>query len=104
KRRTRNQFTSKNNFIVRTPDFRFGSKADIILGPRDVPLYPQKRTLLSVIGMSALCQKQTFAASFESRPRQLGDGAETVSRCGSTVQSLAFRQASGIGGGSVPPS
>src|SRR5215813_5934007 len=76
-----------------------------ILGPRDVPLYPQKRTLLSVIGMSALCQKQTFAASFESRPRQLGNGAETVSRCGSTVQSLAFRQASqvfGIGGGSVP--
>jgi hypothetical protein len=24
------------------------------------PLYPQKRTLLTVIGMSALCQKRTF--------------------------------------------
>ena len=29
------------------------------------PLYPQKRTLFSAVSMSALCQKQTSAASFD---------------------------------------
>src|SRR5262249_3718344 len=32
-------------------------------GVQPMLLYPQKRTLLRVTGMSALCQKRTFAAS-----------------------------------------
>src|SRR5262249_61959640 len=56
-------------------DVRFGSKADI----GACPLYPQKRTSLSVIAMSAKCQKQTYA------PQQLDDRPEPVIRwkCGS---------------------
>ena len=32
---------------------------------RQCPLYPRKWTLLTVIGMSALCQKQTLATSID---------------------------------------
>ena len=41
KRRTRNQFTSKSNFIVRNPDVRFVSKADIEARPRNVRFVPK---------------------------------------------------------------
>src|SRR5262249_18325868 len=40
----------------------FGSKADI---EARCPLYPQKRTLVERVGMSALCQKQTLSYSFD---------------------------------------
>jgi hypothetical protein len=33
----------------------FGSKPDMTLRNRHVPLYPQKRTLMERTGMSALC-------------------------------------------------
>src|SRR6516164_1903958 len=36
--------------------------------PNRCLLYPQKRTLIERVGMSALCQKQTFAASTLSAP------------------------------------
>ena len=35
------------------------------------PLYSQKRTLIEHVGMSALCQKQTFASFIRSPRRQL---------------------------------
>jgi len=40
-------------------DFRFGSLADISLGPTDVRLTPKNRTWFSAIVMSVLCHKQT---------------------------------------------
>jgi hypothetical protein len=43
----------------RSANVRFGSKADIPLNDRDVRFTP-KATLLSVIAMSTLCQKQTL--------------------------------------------
>jgi hypothetical protein len=42
-------------------DVRFGSKADILGGLRDVRFAPKKQTLTGNSWMSALCQKQTFA-------------------------------------------
>jgi hypothetical protein len=43
----------------KTTYVRFGSEADIEARPRNLPLYPQKRTLLSANGMSAKCHKRT---------------------------------------------
>jgi hypothetical protein len=39
---------------------RFGKSRHSLMSEQ-CPLYPRKRTLLRVIGMSALCQKQTHA-------------------------------------------
>src|SRR5262249_6373973 len=36
------------------------------------PLYPRKRTLLTVIGMSALCQKQTYGTAANNRQSRIG--------------------------------
>src|SRR5262249_35246412 len=50
----------------REGDVRFGSLADSVIVPR-CPLYPRKRTLVEPIGMSALCQQQTFADAANRR-------------------------------------
>jgi hypothetical protein len=49
------------------------------------PLYPRKRTLIERVGMSALCQKQTFCAAVKNvvirSPRRRGRIASAVLRC-----------------------
>src|SRR6516164_2077453 len=56
----RSDFATAHLLVRRVYD-RFGSKAE----KRDLsircPLYPRKRTLSDATGMSALCQKRTFA-------------------------------------------
>jgi len=44
-------------------NIRFGSKADIRSKKRDVRFTPKSGHPLSGIGMSALCQKQTFCGA-----------------------------------------
>jgi hypothetical protein len=52
--------------IPRPRNVRFGSKADINAVLIDVCFTPQERTLPERVGMSALCQKQTFCAAVKN--------------------------------------
>jgi len=45
----------------RAAHVRYGSKAEKLDLSIRCPLYPQKRTLTDTTGMSALCQKRTYA-------------------------------------------
>jgi hypothetical protein len=40
---------------------------------RRIKLYPQKRTLIERVGMSALCQKQTFTPSYSITWSAMGE-------------------------------
>jgi hypothetical protein len=59
---------------------RFGSKPDIAVLIH-VRFYPRKRTLLSVIGMSALCQSRTlidYSITSSARPRRRAEQSGAI--------------------------
>src|SRR6516165_6806027 len=56
------KFWHKVDISRPSSNVRFGGKADM----PQCPLFPRKRTLIERVGMSALCQKQTFRVAVKN--------------------------------------